>query len=133
MSDNFIEVTVAPLIPATLVRKKELELLDKFFSHEETSGGDGKKDLYFYSEQYSDVVYDEKDREITQDDLIKIFQTLIVRSKGNLEYVYLHAACTFSKMRQDAFGGWVIFIRKDSVENFSTWQAIERFKKRKRT
>lgn len=40
MVGNFAEVTVLPEIPAALIRKRELELLSQFSSHE----GQVKKD-----------------------------------------------------------------------------------------
>jgi hypothetical protein len=132
MSETFTEVTVEPEIPANLIQEKDLEILDRFLAHEEVDYQNGEKGLYFYSENYTEIVFSEdgKGEQSDEDVMIKIFQNIIKRSKGDLEYVYLHAACTCSKMWSDTFGGWVLFIRKNSVDRFSTWEAIDKFKKK---
>lgn len=130
MPKPFREVTVQPQIPAALVKKGELQVLKKFFFHQEVDQN-GDKELYFFSHKYSGIAFDAAAEEISQDHMIKVFQKIIKRSKGRLEYVYLHAGDTCGEMEPDAFGGWVIFNRENSVETFSTWQAIERFKEAK--
>jgi hypothetical protein len=135
---------VQPRIPAALVTKGQLQVLKKFFSYEEVDKSgekiylhqeaekNGEKELYFYSSKYSGIAFDATAEEISQDPMIKVFQKIIKRSEGHLQYVYLHAADSNSEMQADTFGGWVIFIRGNSVETFSTWQAIERFKETKK-
>jgi hypothetical protein len=128
MADIFTQVTVQPEIPAAIIQKKELELLERFLSHEEVIDRNGEKTLYFFSREYSGFATDEDGKSINDNVMADAFKGIIKRSKGRLEYVYVHAACTCSKMQPDEFGGWIMFIRKDSVKRFSTWQAIERLR-----
>jgi hypothetical protein len=124
MPTYLFQVTVQPVIPASLVRKKELEILKLFFNCELSLGSDGKKELYFFSEEYSWNTDNDYGNEFTTEALTDIFQTIIKRSKGRLEYIYLHSASFCSRMLADHFGGWVVFVREDSVEWFSTWDKI---------
>jgi hypothetical protein len=130
MADSFTQVTVQPEISAVFIKKEELEVLDKFFSREEVIRN-GQKEIYFFSENYSYVAFDEKEKEIPEGVMIALSQRIIKRSKGSLKYIYLHAAYTCSKMHPDGFGGWVVFVRKDSVDYFSTWKKLEGFMAKK--
>jgi len=123
------QVTVQPLIPASLVKQRELEILKLFFDYETSPGIDGKEKLYFFSKEYPHATEDKYGNEVTEIKIIDIFQNIIRRSNGCLDYVYLHGASQCSNVCADAFGGWVLFIWVDSAERFSTWDKIAELKK----
>ena len=124
MSTSWYRVTVQPEIPAALIKEEEMKILNIFFDHEQHDR-DGVNKIYFYSSEYYGIAVDDEEKQITQRHLIRIFQDIIKRANGGLDYVYLHAASTCNKMVPDAFSGWVHIIRKHSEEHFSTWDIVD--------
>lgn len=137
MADYFTEVIVMPYIPRDLLSEQDLELLALYGFQSEQVKTDEGEFVYLYAYEYSGTAFRtvEKDgkteeEELTEEDLTAFFRRVIDASNGRLKYLYLHAACTCSKMRPDGFGGWVSFLTKDEERFMSTFDAVEKFKAR---
>ena len=115
MANNYSATTVTPYIPRELITEKMWALLDAVGGMET----DGQKDVYFYSED--GIGYGELDgEEVSEEDIVGEFQTIIKNSNGKLPWVAFETSYTCDKMRQGEFGGSAIFITADDVQYVGT-------------
>jgi len=128
MANNFAQGTFEPLIPADLLTDSDKNLLEALgVSVDQTKEGF----LYLYNENFatSARIINPEDgtvKEIGEDDLHKMFQNLIKRSEGRLQWVSHEQAYTNDKMRRGEFGGSSVFITADDIQWNSTSSWLER-------
>jgi hypothetical protein len=124
MANNYTQATVSPLIPATLITDTEIGLLEQvgFTAH---NYGEWFKEMYEadigqpYTEQYTDI--------------FDIFQAVMSRSleseeDEDIDEIIIKGAFTCSKMRPDEFGGFIIRVTPDGIQEGSTDMLLEHFR-----
>jgi len=126
MANNFQIATVQPYIPSELITDEDLKILNLLLSSEERTEKDGSKTIYFFSANFPWVKFDlESEKYYWYTKMVRVFQDIIKRSNGALNYIYLHGAAFCDKMRPDEFYGWILFIEKDSDLYLTTWAIVE--------
>jgi len=122
MANNYCMATVSPELPARLFDEEELSLLQAACGLSWERQGDS---LYFFAEGGFREQGDDGDG--LDVDCTDVFQEkLRLLDAETYPGIAIHGAATCSKMRADEFGGFAIYITRDAVRSFSTWEWLER-------
>ena len=118
MANNYCHATVSPELPAHLFSEEELRSL-------ETACGlscepIGEK-LYFFAELcYCEQGENDDGFGVNCETLLQ--EKLLYLDPAEYPHITIQGASTCSKMRPDEFGGFAVFITRDTIRSISTWQ-----------
>lgn len=113
MANNYTQATVTPYLPRAAFTDKQLEALaEQGFTYEQ----DGDE-LYFYLE---DGLCE------SEDSYYYIFQK--VCRDLDIPEVVIEGAFTCDKLRPGEFGGFIIRITKDNIQEGGTGSLLEQFR-----
>lgn len=142
MANNYTQATVSPSIPASAITPLELELLNYMGLTGDKYTHEGTELYYFYAEEYlstvddcfeldicgdteidpDDAVYLEDGKVISGIESCDVFQNILKRLPvDEFPHITIQGADTCSKMRADNFGGFAVYITRESIEFCSTW------------
>jgi len=128
MADYYSQAIFQPSIPKHLLTDEDRRFIEAFSI---TLEPDSEDKFYLYADEWCCNGYldsqepDGEEIELTEDDLLNLFQEIIRRSNGELPWISKESAYTCSKMRPDGFGGGAIFITADDIQYSFTGQWLE--------
>ena len=146
MANCYTNSVIQPEIPAHLLTKFHLVILDAFQVSVDEITRDGIQTRYLYSEggfYFSEWDHDFTDEDfascspallelfkkeeaaIEEDDLFAMFQELIKSSNGELTWISIESGYDCDEMQPDGFGGSAAFITADDIQWTSTSQWLE--------
>jgi hypothetical protein len=124
MANNYCMATVSPELPACLFNEAELSTLQTACGLSWERQGDS---LYFFA--------DDGFRELGEgEDGSEVDCTLLLQAKlRQLDAeaypgIAIHGASICGKMRPDEFGGFAIYITRDEIRSFSSWEWLDQRK-----
>jgi hypothetical protein len=139
MANNYTQ----PTIPATLVTDVELDLLSRagfeVHSYKDSNGSclehylTVEEGFVYDFDEWLEELYEGELKDVQYENISDIFQAIISRSleseeDEDIDEFVIKGAYTCSKMRPGEFGGFVIRITADNVQEESTETMLERFR-----
>ncbi|MDD2462463.1 MAG: hypothetical protein PHI97_00535 [Desulfobulbus sp.] len=145
MANYYTRSIIQPEIPAHLLTKFHLAILDAFSIELDEQEREHGKTYYLYApdsphftafdrefteDELADcdpviIGFFEVGKELDEDDLIALFQVIIKNSNGELPWISIEQSYNCSKMLPDGFGGSALLVTADDVQFMSTSQWLE--------
>jgi len=132
MANNYAPATVYPEIPTSLISDAEADILSRMGF--DIAAWDATTSYLYTEEGYflelNDVLDDLEMADTRYETVFDIFQAIIARSKESeeeedIEEIVIEGAFYCSKMRPGEFGGSLVRILEDDVQEHTTGSILE--------